>query len=89
MTLYLTDLTSPEEIRTAKASGAVFACKLYPQGATTNSDSGVTDVRRVAAALEAMAESVREMKSAAMGLLTGADAEEAGFYFDYVVGALS
>ena len=56
MTLYLTDLTSPEEIRTAKASGAVFACKLYPQGATTNSDSGVTDVRRVAAALEAMAE---------------------------------
>jgi len=39
--------------------------------------------------LDAMAESVREMKSAAMGLLTGSDAEEAGFYFDYVVGALS
>ena len=39
--------------------------------------------------LEAMALSVREMKNAAMGLLTGEDAEEAGFYFDYVIGALS
>jgi len=39
--------------------------------------------------LEAMALAVREMKSAAMGLLSGADAEEAGSYFDYVIGALS
>jgi allophycocyanin alpha subunit len=39
--------------------------------------------------LEAMAMAVREMKNAAMGLLTGSDAEEAGFYFDYVIGALS
>jgi allophycocyanin alpha subunit len=39
--------------------------------------------------LEAMAEAVREMKSVANGILTGGDAEEAGFYFDYVVGALS
>jgi allophycocyanin alpha subunit len=45
--------------------------------------------RSLGVPLDAMAESVREMKSAAMGLLTGADAEEAGFYFDYVVGALS
>jgi allophycocyanin beta subunit len=45
--------------------------------------------RSLGTPLEAMAEAVREMKNAAMGLLTGADAEEAGFYFDYVVGALS
>jgi dihydroorotase len=43
MTLYLTDETTPEEIATAKASGHVFACKLYPAGATTNSENGVTD----------------------------------------------
>jgi allophycocyanin alpha subunit len=36
-----------------------------------------------------MAEAVREMKTVAMGILSGADAEEAGFYFDYVVGALA
>jgi allophycocyanin alpha subunit len=36
-----------------------------------------------------MAESVREMKSVAMGILTGSDAEEAGFYFDYVIGSLA
>jgi len=45
--------------------------------------------RSLGVPLEAMAESVREMKNVAMGLLTGSDAEEAGFYFDYVVGALS
>ena len=45
--------------------------------------------RSLGTPLEAMAEAVREMKTAAMGLLTGADAEEAGTYFDYVVGALS
>lgn len=56
MTLYLTDNTSPEEIRKAKASGFVHAVKYYPAGATTNSDSGVTDIRRVDAALEAMQE---------------------------------
>jgi dihydroorotase len=44
MTLYLTDETSPAEIGTAKASGQVFACKLYPAGATTNSENGVTDL---------------------------------------------
>ncbi|MDQ0141133.1 dihydroorotase [Cupriavidus necator] len=54
MTLYLTDNTSAEEIAAAKASGFVHGVKLYPAGATTNSDAGVTDIRRCYAALEAM-----------------------------------
>ena len=54
MTLYLTDNTSAEEIRKAKLSGAVHAVKLYPAGATTNSDAGVTDLRKTYAALEEM-----------------------------------
>ena len=45
--------------------------------------------RALGTPLEAMAESVREMKSVATSILTGSDAEEAGFYFDYVIGALS
>ena len=53
MTLYLTDNTPPEEIRRAKAAGVV-ALKLYPAGATTNSDAGVTDLRRCHATLDAM-----------------------------------
>ena len=53
MTLYLTDTTPPDEIRRAKAAGVV-AVKLYPAGATTNSDAGVTDLRRTHATLEAM-----------------------------------
>jgi dihydroorotase len=53
MTLYLTDLTPPEEIRRAREAGVV-ALKLYPAGATTNSDSGVTDVRKTYRTLEAM-----------------------------------
>jgi len=57
MTLYLTDRTDPAEIATARTSGIVQGCKLYPAGATTNSDSGVTDIRRLDAVLEAMAES--------------------------------
>jgi dihydroorotase len=56
MTLYLTDNTSVREIHKAKASGIVRAVKYYPAGATTNSDQGVTDVRKCIAALEAMAE---------------------------------
>jgi len=55
MTLYLTDQTSVEEVERAKASGAVKAVKYYPAGATTNSDSGVTDIRRCFATLDAMA----------------------------------
>jgi dihydroorotase len=53
MTLYLTDTTTPEEIRRAKAAGIV-ALKLYPAGATTNSDAGVTDIRKTYPTLEAM-----------------------------------
>jgi dihydroorotase len=56
MTLYLTDNTDPAEIVRARASGFVQAVKYYPAGATTNSDSGVTDIRKVDAALEAMQE---------------------------------
>jgi dihydroorotase len=55
MTLYLTDNTPPAEIERARASGAVFAVKYYPAGATTNSDSGVTDIARVLPVFEAMA----------------------------------
>lgn len=54
MTLYLTDNTGAEEIRKAKASGIVHAMKLYPAGATTNSDAGVTDLRKTYPALEEM-----------------------------------
>jgi len=54
MTLYLTDQTTAQEIRTAKDSGVVHAVKLYPAGATTNSDAGVTDIRKTYAALEEM-----------------------------------
>ena len=53
MTLYLTDNLPPEEIARAKQAGVV-ALKLYPAGATTNSDAGVTDLRKTYAVLEAM-----------------------------------
>jgi len=53
MTLYLTDNTPPDEIRRAREAGVV-ALKLYPAGATTNSDAGVTDVRKTYATLETM-----------------------------------
>jgi len=52
MTLYLTDSTPPEEMRRARAAG-IPAIKLYPAGATTNSDAGVTDLGKVARVLEA------------------------------------
>ena len=55
MVLYLTESTTPETIREAKAAGVV-AAKLYPAGATTNSASGVTDIRNIYPVLEAMAE---------------------------------
>jgi dihydroorotase len=53
MTLYLTDNTPPDEIRRARDAGVV-ALKFYPAGATTNSDAGVTDLRKTYATLEAM-----------------------------------
>src|SRR5262245_65452113 len=54
MTLYLTDDTPPEEIARAKLSGRVFGVKLYPAGATTHSDEGVTRLSRCFHALEKM-----------------------------------
>ena len=56
MTLYLTDKTSRETILNAYKRGDVVALKLYPAGATTNSDSGVTHLENIYGALEAMAE---------------------------------
>lgn len=56
MTLYLTDNTTAEEIMKAHATGYVKACKYYPAGATTNSDAGVTDVKKTYPALRAMEE---------------------------------
>jgi dihydroorotase len=56
MTLYLTDDTPPEEITRAKLSGRVFGVKLYPAGATTHSDEGVTRISRCFHTLEKMAE---------------------------------
>ena len=56
MTLYLTETTDPEEIRRGAASGELQAVKLYPAGATTNSQSGVTDIERVLPVLETMQE---------------------------------
>ena len=54
MTLYLTDNMAPSEIDAARASGFVHAVKLYPAGATTNSDAGVTDLKKCAATLARM-----------------------------------
>lgn len=54
MTAYLTDRIDPEEVARGHASGAFTACKLYPAGATTNSASGVTDVRNIWPVLERM-----------------------------------
>jgi dihydroorotase len=56
MTLYLTDNTPPDEIRRARESGFVHGVKLYPAGATTNSDAGVTNFLKCAKTLEAMQE---------------------------------
>lgn len=56
MTLYLTDRTAPDEVAQAKGCGFVHGFKLYPAGATTHSDAGVTDIRKVDAVLARMAE---------------------------------
>lgn len=71
MTLYLTDNLDPDEIDRAADSGVVFAAKLYPAGATTNSDSGVTDVARIEAVLERMQE--RGMVLCVHGEVTDSD----------------
>ncbi len=56
MTLYLTDRTEPAEVDRAKASGVIHGFKLYPAGATTHSDAGVTDIRKVDAVLARMSD---------------------------------
>jgi len=56
MTLYLTDTTSPKEIQAAKQSGFIVGAKLYPSGATTNSDAGVTAIEKIFPVLEALQE---------------------------------
>ena len=56
MTIYLTEETKKHELKQAYESGAIFAVKLYPAGATTNSDSGVKDIKKVMPVLETMAE---------------------------------
>ncbi len=70
MTLYLTDNTTAEEIVKAKASGIIHGVKLYPAGATTNSDSGVTSLDKCASALDAM-------EKLGMPLLTHAEVTDA------------
>src|SRR5258705_6892504 len=73
MTLYLTDVTTPAEIDRAAASDAIAGCKLYPAGATTHSDSGVTDIRRLDATLERMSE--RRLPLQVHGEVTAADVD--------------
>jgi dihydroorotase len=70
MTLYLTDNLPPEEIAKAQQAGVV-ALKLYPAGATTNSDAGVTDIRKTYATLEAMQK--HGLKLLVHGEVTSAD----------------
>ncbi len=69
MTLYLTDNTSPEEIIAARKSCFIKGLKLYPAGATTNSDAGVTDIRHCDAALD-------EMQKAGLPLLIHGEVTE-------------
>jgi dihydroorotase len=56
MTIYLTEETSNDDLKSAYENGAVFAVKLYPAGATTNSESGVKDIQKVMPILETMSE---------------------------------
>jgi len=56
MTIYLTEETNRDELKSTYINGAVFAVKLYPAGATTNSDSGVKDIKKIMPVLEMMAE---------------------------------
>ena len=73
MTLYLTDNMPAAEIERAAASGFVKAVKYYPAGATTNSDSGVTDLRKCDAVFEAMAAAL--MPLLVHGEVTDADVD--------------
>ncbi len=87
MTLYLTDQTRPAWIREAIASGVVHAVKLYPAGATTNSEAGVTDLSRIGLVLAELQET--GMPLLVHGELTGADVDtfdrEARFIDDVMI----
>jgi dihydroorotase len=86
MTLYLTDKTTTDEIHRAADSGVVHAVKVYPAGATTNSDSGVTDIRALYPVFEIMAE--RGLKLLIHGEVTDAHVDifdrEAAFLGTYL-----
>ncbi|MDB2478695.1 dihydroorotase [Alphaproteobacteria bacterium] len=56
MTIYLTEETNRDDLKSAYKNGAVFAVKLYPAGATTNSESGVKDIKKIMPILNMMAE---------------------------------
>src|ERR1700721_1483207 len=73
MTLYLTDHTSAAEIERAHASAAIFGCKLYPAGATTHSEAGVTDIARLEPALASM--SALDLPLLVHGEVTGAQTD--------------
>jgi dihydroorotase len=73
MTLYLTDRTAPEEVALARASGCIAGFKLYPAGATTNSEAGVTDLRNIRRVLEQMSE--HGMVLQVHGEVTGAEVD--------------
>jgi len=72
MTLYLTDGTAPEEVARARAAG-IAGFKLYPAGATTHSESGVTDLRNIRRVLERMSE--LDMVLQVHGEVTGAEVD--------------
>jgi dihydroorotase len=73
MVLYLTDQTTAQDIEDAKKSGLVYAAKLYPAGATTNSSSGVTSVDNIASVLAAMQK--HEMPLLIHGEVTAAEVD--------------
>ena len=73
MALYLTDDTDPKEIAAAGAAPEVYAAKLYPAGATTNSDNGVTNITNIYPALEAMQK--EEMPLLVHGEVTGPEVD--------------
>ena len=73
MTAYLTDRISPDELARGRAEGVWIAAKLYPAGATTNSDAGVTDIANILPALERMSEI--GMPLLVHGEVTGADVD--------------
>lgn len=90
MTLYLTDNTAPSEIIRAKESGVIHGVKLYPAGATTNSDAGVTDIAKCYATLAAMEQS--NLPLLVHGEVTDADVDvfdREKFFIDRILAPLT